>query len=221
MAISSPTLDSYKTLNASVGASEKTIAGNFTQFLTLLTAQLKNQNPLEPLNTNEFTQQLIQYASIEQQLKSNKTLDSLLSATQNANTTTALGFVGMQISADGVVSSLSKGQAGWGISAPRGGTALISIKNSAGETVFKTTKQLNAGAQSFNWDGKLADGSSAADGQYSLTADAKDSTGQPMTVDIQMSGIVDGVDFFSDGAVLRIGQVSVPIAKVKSMRKPL
>jgi flagellar basal-body rod modification protein FlgD len=204
-----------------VSASGKAIAENFTQFLTLLTTQLKNQNPLEPLNTNEFTQQLVQFASVEQQLKSNQTLDSLLKATQTSNTTTALGFVGMEITADGVVSSLKKGEATWQLAAPRGGSAKIAIKNSAGQTVFTTTQSINAGGQTFRWDGKMQGGITASDGQYSLAVDGKDITGQPMTVGVQMTGVVDGVDFDQEGAILRIGSVSVPMSNVKTLRKPL
>jgi flagellar basal-body rod modification protein FlgD len=206
---------------STVSTSGKAIAENFTQFLTLLTTQLKNQNPLEPLNTNEFTQQLVQFASVEQQLKSNQTLDSLLKSTQTANTTTALGFVGMQITADGVVSSLGKGEARWQLEAPRGGMATINIKNSAGQTVFSTTKQLDAGSQSFLWDGKTTGGVPAVDGDYSVAIEAKDVTGQAMTVGVEMSGIVNGVVFGPEGPVLRVGSASVPMSQVKSLRKPL
>jgi flagellar basal-body rod modification protein FlgD len=206
---------------STVSTSGKAIAENFTQFLTLLTTQLKNQNPLEPLNTNEFTQQLVQFASVEQQLKSNQTLDSLLKSTQTANTTTALGFVGMQITADGVVSSLSKGEARWQLEAPRGGTATINIKNSAGQTVFSAARQLDAGSQSFLWDGKMPGGVRAADGDYAVAIEAKDVTGQAMTVGVEMSGIVNGVVFGPEGPVLRVGSASVPMSQVKSLRKPL
>src|SRR6185295_28056 len=72
------------------------IANNFDQFLLLLTTQLKNQSPLDPLNTNEFTQQLVQFASVEQQLQTNDTLGALLKSTQSATATNALGFVGAE-----------------------------------------------------------------------------------------------------------------------------
>ena len=66
------------------GTSAQEIAGNFTQFLTLLTTQLKNQNPLDPMDTNQFTQQLVQFAGVEQQLKSNDRLDSILASSKAA-----------------------------------------------------------------------------------------------------------------------------------------
>src|SRR5207302_997015 len=86
-----PTSSSGSSLTSTSGA---TLAGNFQTFLTLLTTQLQNQNPLDPLDTNQFTQQLVQFASVEQQLKTNDQLTSLVSLQQTAQSTQALGFVG-------------------------------------------------------------------------------------------------------------------------------
>ncbi|MDG5670326.1 flagellar biosynthesis protein FlgD, partial [Acinetobacter baumannii] len=73
----------------SVSGNASEIAGNFTQFLTLLTTQLKNQNPLDPMDTNQYTQQLVQFAGVEQQLKSNDRLDSILTASKSASSASA------------------------------------------------------------------------------------------------------------------------------------
>src|SRR5262245_57242902 len=78
-----------------------TIAGNFSTFLQLLTTQLKNQNPLDPLDTNQFTQQLVQFASVEQQINMNTQLGSLVTLQKTAQTTAALGFVGSTVTVDG------------------------------------------------------------------------------------------------------------------------
>src|SRR6266550_5414117 len=75
-----------------VGIDKNTIAGNFQTFLTLLTTQLKNQNPLDPLDTNQFTQQLVQFAQVEQQLRGNEQLATLVSIEKGAQSTTALAF---------------------------------------------------------------------------------------------------------------------------------
>ena len=86
MAVSGTTRD-YGGLARPAGTDRKMLASNFDQFLTLLTTQLKNQNPLEPLDTNQFTQQLVQFASVEQQIKSNTRLHSLLQATKSSTAT--------------------------------------------------------------------------------------------------------------------------------------
>src|SRR4051812_36410883 len=78
-------------LNSSTGS---TLAGNFQSFLTLLTTQLKNQNPLDPLDTNQFTQQLVQFTQVEQQMKLNTQMSSLIAIEQAAQSTAAMAYLG-------------------------------------------------------------------------------------------------------------------------------
>src|SRR5258706_12030021 len=95
------------------------IAGNFNTFLQLLTTQLQNQNPLSPLDTNQFTQQLVQFAGVEQQLKTNEELTSLVTLQQTAQSTQALGFVGKTAVVDGSTAALTNASATWDISVPK------------------------------------------------------------------------------------------------------
>src|SRR3954449_7957535 len=105
-----PTGSSSDSLSSSAGS---TLAGNFQSFLTLLTTQLQNQNPLDPLDTNQFTQQLVQFAGVEQQLKTNDQLATMLSLQQTAQSTQALGFVGKTAVVDGATTRLSNRAASW------------------------------------------------------------------------------------------------------------
>src|SRR3712207_4211666 len=123
------------------------IAENFDAFLLLLTTQLKNQSPLDPLDTNQFTQQLVQFASVEQQLKSNDTLNALLTSARGSAVSTAASFVGMQVTAAGTTSRLSGGKAGWTPTSPRTAQADIVIKDSQGNVVAAATQTLSAGPQ--------------------------------------------------------------------------
>jgi flagellar basal-body rod modification protein FlgD len=91
------------------------IASNFTTFLQLLTTQLKNQNPLDPLDTNQFTQQLVQFAGVEQQMKSNDQLASLVSLEKSAQASTALAYVGSTVVVDGSTTPLANGSATWSL----------------------------------------------------------------------------------------------------------
>src|SRR5512140_2916220 len=113
-----------------------TLAGNFQTFLTLLTTQLQNQNPLDPLDTNQFTQQLVQFAGVEQQLKTNDQLTSLVSLQKTAQSTQALGFVGKTAVVDGSTAALTKGSGAWKLGVPTNANVSISITNSVGQTVF-------------------------------------------------------------------------------------
>src|SRR3978361_1894744 len=89
------------TADATNALASSQIAGNFQSFLTLLTTQLQNQNPLDPLDTNQFTQQLVQFAGVEQQLKSNDQLKSLVAMQKTAQATQALIYVGNTVAVDG------------------------------------------------------------------------------------------------------------------------
>lgn len=125
----------------------------------LLTTQLKNQSPLEPLDTNEFTQQLVKFASVEQQLRSNDTLNALLASTKASSASTAASFIGMEVTAEGATAPLANRRAEWTLNAARSATqAQISIRDASGAVVATQTKALSAGAQTFNWDGRTTGG---------------------------------------------------------------
>src|SRR6202162_3333487 len=146
------------------------LAGNFNTFLTLLTTQLQNQDPLSPLDTNQFTQQLVQFASVEQQLKTNDQLTTLVSLQQTAQSTQALTFVGKTAVVDGSTATLTNSAATWDIGVPSNANLSVSITNSTGQTVYSNTYSVNAGQnQAFGWDGKGNDGTQWPDGKYTMT----------------------------------------------------
>lgn len=210
---------SSSTSSSSTKSSTARIADNFDQFLQLLTTQLKNQSPLDPLDTNQFTQQLVQFASVEQQIKTNDNLSSLLVTNKTANLNNALSFVGARVTADGTTSSLTGGAASWQLNAPKTGAATITILDKNGNEVASKQITLSAGDQTFSWNGVQSNGQTAADGQYTIVVAAKDAAGQSMTVKSEISGIVDGVDVTGDTPILQISSISLPVTSVKSIRR--
>src|SRR6476620_1354947 len=104
---SATTTASTQNATGKTATDKSMLASNIAQFITLRTTQLKNQNPLDPLDTNQFTQQLVQFASVEQQIKQNTTLTALLTASKATTNTNALGFVGMEVTADGASTQLA------------------------------------------------------------------------------------------------------------------
>src|SRR5262245_53697108 len=112
------------------------IAGNFSTFLTLLTTQLQNQNPLDPLDTNQFTQQLVQFASVEQQINMNTQLQTLVALQQTAQNSQALGFVGKTVTVKGATAPLMNGQAQWTFNPPTPSKATFTVTDSTGQTVY-------------------------------------------------------------------------------------
>jgi len=200
---------------ATLGANKQTLASNFTTFLTLLTTQLKNQNPLEPLDTNQFTQQLVQFSQVEQQLKQNEQLGTLIAMQKSALSTTALAFVGAQVAVDGTTAKLANGAATWSFNVPKPVTATVTITNATGQTVYSSSFTMSAGTQAFNWDGRDNNGTLWPDGDYSLSIVGKDANGQTVAIGSEIEGIVDSVDLTKDPPVLSIGGQNFTMDKVK------
>src|ERR1700733_1172248 len=197
---------------------DTTLAGNFQTFLTLLTTQLQNQNPLDPLDTNQFTQQLVQFAGVEQQLKTNDQLTSLVSLQQTAQSTQALGFVGKTAVVDGSTTNLVSSAATWNLSVPTNSNVAITIANSTGQNVFSGTYPVTAGDnQAFAWDGKGNDGTQWPDGKYTMTATALDASGNPVAVSTQIKGVVNSVDLTQQPPLLSINGQTYTVNQIKSI----
>jgi flagellar basal-body rod modification protein FlgD len=204
--------------NALVGQQE--IASNFQEFLQLLTTQLQNQDPLSPLDTNQFTQQLVEFSSVEQQLKTNSDLDQLVTLNKTSQATSALSFVGAQVTADGSTTQLKNGVAVWNITSPRPAAASVSILDQKGNTVWTGQQTLDTGAQSYAWNGRSSTGAVAPDGLYTIQITAQDATGQSVVVSTQYTGTVTGVDLSGSQPLLQVGSSYLTISQVSSIRKP-
>ena len=210
-ALSSPT-------STAPTSATKEIAGNFQDFLLLLTTQLKNQSPLDPLDTNQFTQQLVQFAGVEQQLKGNDTLASMLTAMKASSTSNAASYIGMKVTADGSTANLQNGAASWTITPAKDSkTAIVTISDANGTAIATKSVTLKAGAQTFTWDGKDASGSVQPDGEYKIAVKATDVSGQGVTVSTELSGVVSAVDVSGGSPVFTVGTSSIPLAKVKTI----
>ena len=195
-----------------------TLAGNFQTFLTLLTTQLQNQNPLDPLDTNQFTQQLVQFAQVEQQLKSNDQLSSLVTLQKTAQSTQALSFVGKTAVVDGATATLSNSSATWNLGVTKDSTVDVTIANASGQTVFTGSYAVAAGSnQPFVWDGKGTGGTQWPAGEYTLTATAKDSAGATVGVNTQVQGVVSSVDLTQTPPLLSIGGKTYTMNDIKGI----
>jgi flagellar basal-body rod modification protein FlgD len=208
-------VSSAVTNSGTASVAKDTLASNFMTFLQLLTTQLRNQNPLDPLDTNQFTQQLVQFAQVEQQLKSNDQLSALVSLQQTAQSTQALGFVGHTVAIDGQTARLANGQAGWSFNSPKPAAATINILNATGATVYSGSFSLNAGVQNFVWDGRNTSGALQPEGDYKMTITAKDASGQSVSVSTEIQGIVDSVDLSQNPPILNVGGTDYTLDKIK------
>ena len=211
-----PTSSNAQTSNTNAPVVNNTeIASNFTEFLQLLTTQLQNQNPLDPLDTNQFTQQLVQFAQVEQQMNTNTQLQTLVSLQQTSQATAALSYVGSTVVVDGSTSSLANSHAAWNLNVTKPATATVTIRSASGQTAFTGTVSVNPGNQAFNWNGKAIDGTQWPDGNYTLTATAVDASGQSTPVSTEIQAQVDSVDMTQNPPVLSIGGQNYALTSVK------
>jgi flagellar basal-body rod modification protein FlgD len=194
------------------------IAGNFQSFLQLLTTQLQNQNPLDPLDTNQFTQQLVEFAGVQQQLNTNDSLATLVSLQQTAQSTQALGFVGKTAVVTGSTAPMTNSTASWQLDIPTASTLNVSIANSTGQTVFTGSYNASAGNnQPFAWNGVGNDGTQYPDGNYTLTATAKDAGGNTVAVTTAIEGVVNSVDLTQSPPLLSIGGQTYTVSQIQSI----
>jgi flagellar basal-body rod modification protein FlgD len=209
---------SSSSASATNALASQQIAGNFQSFLTLLTTQLQNQNPLDPLDTNQFTQQLVEFAGVQQQLNTNDSLATLVSLQQTAQSTQALGFVGKTAVVNGGTAALSSSTATWELSVPSASDVTVNITSSTGQTVFTGSYSVAAGNnQPFTWNGQGNDGTQWPDGNYTMTATAKDSSNNSVAVTTQIQGVVTSVDLTQSPPLLTIGGKTYTVSQIQSI----
>jgi flagellar basal-body rod modification protein FlgD len=212
--------------SASAAASGSTtgaanIASNFDSFLQLLTTQLQNQDPLDPLDTNQFTQELVSFSSVEQQINMNTNLSTLISLQQTAQSTAALNFLGTTVTVNGNSAQLGSGQPNptWNYTLSKPSTVAINVSSSTGQLVYSTTQTLQAGNQTFTWNGTDSVGNAWPPGTYTVSITATDATGKTTTVSPQVQGVVTGVDISQSPPTLTVnGQSYTPSQIVQAVR---
>jgi flagellar basal-body rod modification protein FlgD len=201
------------------GLGAQSIAGNFQTFLTLLTTQLQNQDPTNPLDTNQFTQQLVEFAQVEQQLQSNSQLATLVSLQQSAQSTQALNFVGDTVTVNGNTSQLTSGAASWTFNSPQPATATVQITNSTGQLVYSGNLTLQSGANTFNWNGQGSNGTQWPDGTYTANVTAQSASGQAVTVTSEITGVVTSVDLTKNPPLLTVNGQTFTMSQITGVSK--
>ncbi|HLK23638.1 MAG TPA: flagellar hook capping FlgD N-terminal domain-containing protein [Caulobacteraceae bacterium] len=196
------------------------VADNFQTFLTLLTTQLKNQDPLSPLDTNQFTQQLTQMTGVEQQLLSNQLLQQLVTQNQGSGITSGVGLIGKTVTASDATATLQNGAATWEF-APASPPASLtaSVFDSSDNLVWTGALAPNgAGVQSFTWNGANQSGVQQPNGgTYTLQVTASDASGASIPVSTTLQGVATGVDEVNGQTMVAIGQLQVPLSSVSAV----
>ncbi|MDI9409712.1 MAG: flagellar hook capping FlgD N-terminal domain-containing protein [Candidatus Pacebacteria bacterium] len=204
--------------------SQETLSKNFNQFLTLLTTQMKNQDPLKPMDTAQFTSQLVQYSQVEQQINTNSTLNSILSQLQSNQALQAAGFLGdtAEVKANGF--NHNRGETTTiGYSFPRAASnAIINIYDSRGALVQTIDAPGTDSRTTVNWDGKTSQGTMAPTGEYRFTVTGSDSTGASMDSNAtSIVGSVSDVQIVKGEAMVKINGQWFAIGDIISLRPPV
>lgn len=220
---------------------------NFQNFLKLLTTQLKNQDPTNPADTNNLTQEIASLSQVEQQIATNKNLTDLNTLLTNSQTTNSqatattnstlqqllslfssnqynnmAGNIGKEIDATGNSISLQGGAGLLAYNLPANtSSATITITNSAGKTVYSGSGPTAAGRNEVTWGALSNDGTQAPDGIYHFSVTAKDAAGNALSATTYTTGIVTSADTSGGTTNLSIGpNLSVPFSSVISIRQP-
>jgi flagellar basal-body rod modification protein FlgD len=201
-------------------ADEASLNTDYNQFLQLLTKQLQNQDPLDPMDTAQFTQQLVQYSSVEQQINQNKRLDQLINLQSSTNTYAAANFLGNTVAIDSNQLSLQGGKASFQYSIEhQGAKALLRIADAKGQVVAIQEANSDVGSYQVTWNGQDASGHQLPDGLYQVSVEYEDSAGQDYSAPITVYGTVDSADIKDGNVSINVGSVNYPVDKVEKIVK--
>lgn len=220
MSVSSVSSSNGSTTSTSTSAATSSLMSNYDTFLKILMTQIQTQNPLDPMDTQSFTQQLVQYSSVEQQLQTNSKLDDLLTTMTTSSALQLVNYLGKDVTAYSDTTKFSDGACTWNLDASAAADdATVTVTNSSGAVVYTTTTNLKEGDNTFSWDGSTKDGTnwSSSSDSYVISVNGTDADGKAISVTTQTSGRVDNVDTSSTQPYLSIDGHLVPLSAVISI----
>ena len=203
------------------GSSESTqqLFEDYEAFLQLLTTQLQHQDPLDPMDTTEWTNQLIQYSIVEQEIAANENLEQLIDLTAANANTFALQYVGDIAQINSNYAMKSNGSASWSYSLNESAAeTTLQVLDEDGNLVYEQTGESGSGSHDFTWNGETAGGTVAEDGIYSLQVTAVDGDGEAIGVDVSSHGEITGVDSSDSGIFYLVGELRVSESMILSIR---
>jgi flagellar basal-body rod modification protein FlgD len=197
---------------AATSSAQQELSGNFDTFLKLLTTQLQNQDPMSPMDSNQFTQQLVEFSQVEQQIGTNTNLQSLISLNQAQANTSAMNYLGKSVVLTNGEQALSGGAANWTYGLNNDATSTtLTVTNASGKVVYSGKGETASGTHAFTWNGQDNNGNQLADGTYTLSATSVASDGSAVTTSVASKGVVSGIDTSGTSPQLVIGTMEVPL----------
>lgn len=200
------------------------IAGDMQTFLRLLTTQLRNQDPTQPLDPNQLTQQLAQFAGVEQQIATNQHMEAMLGLQRSAALVSASPMLGREVEVSADRLQLVGGAAQEvrlpALSAAAGATrARVAMTDGSGTVVREAIVPLGAAATAWNWDGKDARGRALPDGSYRMAVTGIDANGGTRgALSSVVAGNVTGLSQDGEGLTIAIGALNTGFTTLRRVR---
>lgn len=208
------------TPSATTGASVR-LADSFDTFLKLLTTQLQHQNPLSPMDSTQFTQQLVSFASVEQSIVTNKNLEAMVFLLHTSQVSGAVGYLGKTVTASGNTALLANGTAQWNYSLPSEAQKVsITIKDANGRVVFNGSGATTSGMHTFVWNGLNDVGAPQPNGSYTIGITASNAAGAPIQATTTIEGKVTGIQNAGGKLMLTVNGASVLLEDVTAIKEP-
>jgi flagellar basal-body rod modification protein FlgD len=194
------------------------LSGNFDTFLTLLTTQLQNQDPMNPMDSDQFTQELVSFSGVEQQINTNDNLKQLISLQQGTTSNNAINYLGKNITITDGSGQLTDGDAHWSYAlGSAAASTVITVTDANGKLVYTGKGETGAGQHDFDWDGKDNGGNQLADGTYKLSVASLASDGTTVQTAVASKGVVSEVNFTGSEPYLMVGAMAVPVSSVSAV----
>jgi flagellar basal-body rod modification protein FlgD len=198
-----------------VDTSKTKLSTDLNSFLTLLTSQLKNQDPLSPMDSTQFTNQLVQFSQVEQQINMNGNLTSLIGLTQQSIASSVVNYIGKTIEGPSNQAPLINGalKASYNLT-ETAASVNMAVKDDKGNVVFSKTVDATEGVHEFDWDGKDSNGIQLKDGTYTLQVNALKTDGSTLDTSTTVFGKVTGITSVNGTTTLLLGNIGIPMTSV-------
>jgi len=197
----------------SSNAALNSLSSNFNSFLQLLMTQLQNQDPSSPVDTDQFTQELVEFSGVQQQVNTNTNLTSLIQLTQGESVEQASSLLGKQVTATSSDITLLNGTGTINFTTPTAEAATITITDSSGNVINSGTVNAAAGANTWTWNGANANGGTEPDGSYAIAI--TDPNGNPLSANV--IGAATGVADNAGVVDVDLGTDVIPLTNVTSV----
>lgn len=199
--------------------SKQSLADTYSQFLTLLTTQLKNQDPLDPMDSKDMTNQMIQLSNTEQQIAQTDKMNEILKINQASAVNSALGYIGKEVDYVGGETEFKGNPVNVKYYLDKDADAVkISVLDKDGKVVTSLDGNLKAGGHNIVWDGKDRSGNIVPAGDYKIEVGAQDKEGKAVKTTTIVPSTVDGIETAGGQLLLVIGNQKVAIGAVQAVR---